>query len=63
MMINLSFSKRFGDLIFNRPLYKKKKKKSPIKRCLAILYHKKVLHLSFLNKIAIQTDAKLVVTM
>lgn len=58
MMINLSFSKRFGDLIFNPSLVKKKK--SPIKRCLAILYHKKVLHLSFLNKIAIQTDAKLV---
>lgn len=62
MMINLSFSKRFGDLIFN-PSLVKKKKKSPIKRCLAILYHKKVLHLSFMNKIAIQTDAKLVVTM
>lgn len=60
MMINLSFSKRFGDLIFNPSLVKKR---SPIKRCLAILYHKKVLHLSFLNKIAIQTDAKLVVTM
>lgn len=54
MMINLSFCKRFGDLIFNLSLVRK----SSIKRCLAILYQEKVLHLSFLNKIAIQTDAK-----
>lgn len=58
MMIYLSFCKRFGDLIFNVSLVRK----SSIKRCLAILYNEKVLHLSFLNKIAIQTDAKRVVT-